>query len=441
MTSQADIPPGLEDSSGGNYPATEGGKGRGPFDPRVWRSPIRGPWLTSVFGLVLLVGIPIEFITGLLSYAAYNPRLAAVNDPNPSHGLLGFFLFPWFTGPSWLFRLIEGIHVFLGLALVPIVLAKLWSVLPELFTWPPLRSVAHFLERLSLLMLVGGIVFQMTTGIFEMEYWSREGFSFYTGHYYGAWIFIAGFAVHVVLRFGRMRTALKSRSFRGELRTGLAQTEPEPIDEFGLVALQPAPPTISRRGVLGLVGGTSLIVLFLTVGETIGGAMRRLALFSTHFRTQSGPNGFPINNTAVSRGVTAKMTGSSWRLEVVGAKRQSFSRADLLALPQVTVVLPIACTDGWSTTQTWTGVRLAELALRVGAEPGKATGVHSLDGEATALSWSQVAAAQSLVALKVNGVDLSIDHGYPARIMVPAATGDHQLKWLRSVNFGEVENL
>lgn len=41
--------------------------------PSVWRSPLRGPWLTSVFGLVLLVTLPIVTVTGLLSYVAYGP--------------------------------------------------------------------------------------------------------------------------------------------------------------------------------------------------------------------------------------------------------------------------------------------------------------------------------------------------------------------------------
>jgi hypothetical protein len=31
----------------------------GPFDRRSWRSPIRGPWLTSVLALVLLVGLTV----------------------------------------------------------------------------------------------------------------------------------------------------------------------------------------------------------------------------------------------------------------------------------------------------------------------------------------------------------------------------------------------
>ena len=39
-----------------------------------WRSPLRGPWLTSVFGAVLLVALPIVIVTGLLSYIAYGPQ-------------------------------------------------------------------------------------------------------------------------------------------------------------------------------------------------------------------------------------------------------------------------------------------------------------------------------------------------------------------------------
>ena len=65
----------------------------GPARRSFWRSPVRGPWLTSVFGLLLLVGIPVMFVTGLLSYAAYNPDLSPVNDETPGKGWLGFYLF------------------------------------------------------------------------------------------------------------------------------------------------------------------------------------------------------------------------------------------------------------------------------------------------------------------------------------------------------------
>lgn len=37
----------------------------GPFRRDFWRSPLRGPWITAVFGLVLLVVVTILFVTGL----------------------------------------------------------------------------------------------------------------------------------------------------------------------------------------------------------------------------------------------------------------------------------------------------------------------------------------------------------------------------------------
>jgi len=402
---------------------------------RLWRSPVRGPWLTSVLGLVLLIGIPIEFVTGLMSYAAYDPRLR-YNDPNPDHGLFGRYLFNWLTAPSWVYRVIEGVHVMLGLMLVPVVLAKLWSVIPKLFVWPPWVSVSQLLERIALILVVGGVVFQMSTGILDIDYYGR--IPFYTSHFYGAWAFMAGFVVHVAVKFGDMVHALRSRRFRTELRTGVADTKPEQVDS-PLVAAAPAAPTISRRGVLALVAGTSLSVFVLTAGETIGGHLRRFAVFGTHYRSPGvGANHFPVNHTAASVGISAAQTGPDWRLEVVGVRRVSLSRAELLSMPLTTAELPIACTEGWSTTQRWTGVPLVDLAHLAGvANPGSAL-LETIDGGGVvALSPSQTADPSSLIALQVNGADLSLDHGFPARAIVPAAPGTHNRKWLSRVVISE----
>jgi DMSO/TMAO reductase YedYZ molybdopterin-dependent catalytic subunit len=408
---------------------------RGPFSPSRWDSPVRGPWLTSVFGVVLLIGIPVEFVTGLLSYAAYDPRLG--NPPNSDKGLFGLYLFNWGTAPSWLYRVTEGVHVMLGLVLVPVVLAKLWSVMPKLFALPPWRSVAQILERVSIMLIVGGIVFEMTTGILDIQY--INPINFYSGHYYGAWAFIAGFVIHVCVKFGDMVGALRSRRFRTEMRTGLADTRPEPLDgEGGLVAPEPAAPTISRRGILALVGGTSLAVFVLTVGESIGGVMRNLAVFGTHYRSpDTGANHFPVNHTAAWAGVTASTIGPDWRLVLIGAHHVSLSRDQLLAMPLTTADLPIACTEGWSTQQRWTGVPLADLARLAGIENPGSSQLKALDAGIIILAGSQVSAPDSMLALRVNGADLSLDHGFPARIIVPSAPGTHNLKWMTQIEFSE----
>ena len=149
-----------------------------------WRSPLRGPWLTSVFGLTLLITLPIVIITGLLSYIAYGPQFGQAIPADV--GWLKLPTFDWPTSPSWLYRLTQGVHVGLGLVLIPVVLAKLWSVIPRLFARPPVRSVAQALERVSLVMLVGGILFETVTGVLIIQYDYIFGFNFYVAHYFGA---------------------------------------------------------------------------------------------------------------------------------------------------------------------------------------------------------------------------------------------------------------
>ena len=51
------------------------------------------------------------------------------------------------------------------------------------------------------------------------------------------------------------------------------------------------------------------------------------------------------------------------------------------------------------------------------------------------LSADQIAADDSMLALKVNGEDLSPDHGYPARVIVPALPGVHNTKWVGEMTF------
>ena len=411
-----------------------------------WRSPLRGPWLTSVFGVVLLVGIPLLFVTGLLSYAAYNPDLAAINDKTPDKGLLGFYLFSWPTHPYWLYRLTQGVHVTLGIVLVPVLLAKLWSVVPKLFALPPVRSVGHALDRLSLLLLVGGGLFEFVTGVLNVQLDYLFPGSFYPLHFYGAWVFTGAVAAHVALRLPRTVRALRSRDFRAELRTSTSRTKPEPQDDSGLVSTHPAEPTMSRRGALGMVGLGSVALFVVTAGQSIGGPLRETALLAPHGRSPgTGPNGFPVNKTASLAHIRAQDVGEGWQLVLYGhgnGRRAALSLDEVRALPQHRSSLPIACVEGWSTeNQEWEGVRLIDLARLVGHDtdpPGVFVESAQLSGSfrAVALRDNQVRDPRSLLALRVNGAELSPDHGHPARIIVPGAPGVMNTKWVRQLSFG-----
>ena len=400
-----------------------------------FRSPLRGPWLTSVFGLVLLIALPIVIITGLLSYAAYAPQFG---QAIPDHvGWLRLPAFTWPTRPSWLYRLTQGLHVGLGLVIIPVVLAKLWSVIPRLLVRPPARSIAQLLERMSLLMLVGGALFEIVTGVLNIQYDYIFGFSFYTGHYFGAWVFITGFLMHIAIKFPRMVAGLRSLSLREVLRTNRSDTRPQPPDPDGLVAVNAAQPTMSRRGALALVGSGALLIGALTVGQTLGGAARGAVLLLPRGR---GRGDFPVNKTAAAAGITPESVGGGWVLALRGGPSEVvLGRAALARMPQSTARLPIACVEGWSTVQTWSGVRLSELARIAGVPAPRAARVTSLlrggaFGAAT-LQANQIGDPDALLALRVNGADLSLDHGYPARIIVPALPGVHNTKWVASIEF------
>jgi DMSO/TMAO reductase YedYZ molybdopterin-dependent catalytic subunit len=404
-----------------------------------WRSPLRGLWFTSVLGSVLLVALPIVILTGLLSYIAYGPQFGQAIPGDV--GWLKLPTFDWPTDPSWLYRLNQGLHVGLGLVLIPIVLAKLWSVIPRLFAWPPSRSIAQVLERISLLMLVGGILFEIITGVLNIQYDYIFGFSFYTAHYYGGWVFIAGFLIHITVKIPRMWTGLRSMSLRTVLHTSRAETRSEPYQPDGLVAEQPGPPTISRRGALALVGGGAAFMAVITAGQTLGGFTRHAALLLPRGLSRgTGPNDFQVNRTAAAARINPELTGERWRLTLTGGPTQVvLDLAMLSAMPQHTARLPIACVEGWSTTETWTGVPLRDLARLAGVPEPKSAFVRSVERRGAfnraSLQANQVMHPDSLLALRVNDADLSPDHGYPARIIVPALPGVHNTKWVGSIDF------
>ncbi|MEO6859680.1 MAG: molybdopterin-dependent oxidoreductase [Solirubrobacteraceae bacterium] len=411
----------------------------GPFRPEFWRSPLRNSRLTAVLGLVLLIGLPVVIVTGLLSNDAYQPGLGG-NALGRHFGPLDFYLFGWPTHPAWLYALTQGLHVSVGLALFPIVLAKLWSVIPRLFEWPPVRNVAHALERLSLALLVGGALFEFVTGILNVQYWYAFPFSFLQAHYYGAWVFTGAFLAHVVLKLPTMWTALRTR--REVLSPMSAQSgEGSGIEAAALASPAPAPPTMSRRALLGMVGGGSALLGLQGAAQSIGGPLRSVALLLPRGRDRPGPLGFPVNKTWAAAGIAPQQVGAEWQLELSGARRVSLARAQLLSLPQHSYDLPIACVEGWSTTQRWSGVRLQDLAAVAGVHgPATVTTTsleHGTYGHAT-LGHEQVSDPRSLLALRVNGVELSRDHGYPARVISPAVPGVHCTKWVAKMTFGTV---
>ncbi len=370
-----------------------------------FQSPLRTPRTAAILGAALGVSFAVCFATGLLSHL--------VQDSS------GWFRLP--ARPAGFYRVTQGLHVATGIATIPLLLAKLWSVFPKLFEWPPVRSGAHALERLAILPLVGGSLFLLVSGVGNIDRYRPWAFDFRSAHYAIAWITIGALVVHLGAKWSTTRDSLR-----------------RPSDErtrSGHVAL--AVNSTTRRTFIGSAFGVSALLTLVTVGQTFA-PLRKLALLAPR-RPDIGPQGFPVNRTAAAAG-TDTIDIDAYRLVIDGPlvdQRLELSYAELASMPQRSATLPIACVEGWSTTQTWTGVRFGELLARAGVRSDVHCTVHSIQtrglSRSAPVNASQAADADTLVALRVNGDMLAADHGFPVRLIGPNRPGVHQTKWLGRV--------
>jgi DMSO/TMAO reductase YedYZ molybdopterin-dependent catalytic subunit len=143
-----------------------------------------------------------------------------------------------------------------------------------------------------------------------------------------------------------------------------------------------------------------------------------------------------VNRTASAAGVVQAARDPDFRLVVDGqvARRLHFSIDELDAMAHHEATLPIACVEGWSASKTWTGVRVRDLLRLSGARPDAQVRVYSLQQRrayrTSDLDVVQAHDPDTLLALRVDGEWLHLDHGYPLRLIGPNRPGVHQTKWV-----------
>jgi DMSO/TMAO reductase YedYZ molybdopterin-dependent catalytic subunit len=356
---------------------------------------------TAILGVTVGVLFGVCFLSGVVSHLIQHPPA----------------WFAWPSRPVWLYRWSQGLHVFAGLALIPVLLAKLWSVYPNLFRWPPVRGVAHAIERAAIVPLLGGALLLLATGLMNIGYWYGWGFDFIRTHYWTAWIVAGAIVVHVSAKLPVVR-----RSLARDRDPDDAAADPE------------------RRRFLATTAVAAGVLLLVTAGSAFT-PLRRLAVLSPR-RQGVGPQGLPVNKDAGSAGVADRLGDPGWRLTVGGrvARPVSLSLADLQARMAGSMGhaarLPIACVEGWSQEASWRGIHLRDLLAEVGAPPDAAVRVQSLQRGGYSSSLLNPAHARdpdTLLALELNGEPLHPDHGFPVRLIAPSNPGVMQTKWLESV--------
>ncbi len=142
------------------------------------------------------------------------------------------------------------------------------------------------------------------------------------------------------------------------------------------------------------------------------------------------PNDFPVASYLPPSG---PVDVAVWRLSVTGAVSNplSLSYNDLLALPRDRQRFALRCVTGWSTTQSWEGIRISELlGIARPRAQGAVLRLSGADGHWVELRPSQYERPDVLVTTHVAGAPLTHDHGFPARLMMPDIDGVSDGKWL-----------
>jgi hypothetical protein len=369
-------------------------------------SHLRSPAVAARIGLALSVCFGVAFVTGLVSHWAQDTA-------------------PWFfvpTRPSWGYRVTQGLHVISGTAAIPLLLVKLWTVFPKLFAeLPSFRRPRTLLltglERGSIAALVASAIFMLASGLLNTAQWYPWNFHFRATHYAIAWVAIGSLIVHIAVKLPIIRAVL------GEDIESTSQDRPSSV---------PQSSGLTRRGLVRTAFLASGVAVLASAGSTVP-LLRKVSVFGV--RSGNGPLGIPVNKSAHAAKVTALATSASYALVLVHGDRElKLSAEQLLALPGHTADLPIACVEGWSASGTWTGVRISDLMAMVGSTGGSNVKVTSLqpDGpyRVTLLPHAYVDSRDTLLATHLNGERLSIDHGFPCRVIAPNRPGVLQTKWV-----------
>jgi DMSO/TMAO reductase YedYZ molybdopterin-dependent catalytic subunit len=136
----------------------------------------------------------------------------------------------------------------------------------------------------------------------------------------------------------------------------------------------------------------------------------------------------------------------AYRLPVTGLvdHPQTFTLAQLRALPQLVQATRHDCVEGWSQVGKWGGVPLGTVLAMVAPKANARYVIfHCFDKDDAgteyyeSLSLHEAAHPQTILALDLNDKPLDPDHGAPVRLKVPTQLGYKSAKWVRALELAD----
>jgi len=130
-----------------------------------------------------------------------------------------------------------------------------------------------------------------------------------------------------------------------------------------------------------------------------------------------------------------------WTLAIQGTVTSPFTLTypQLLALPSLTEIVTLECVGNRVageaiSTAEWQGVRLKSLLDKAGVtSQTKDVVFHAADGYSDSLTIERAMMNDIMIAYRMNGVPLPLEHGFPARMIVPGHYGMKHVQWLTGI--------
>ena len=187
-------------------------------------------------------------------------------------------------------------------------------------------------------------------------------------------------------------------------------------------------PTVSRRGLLGIIG----LGLYHFASRGIGWAR------AEYTRVKE----FLIRSIEGTQRVDLK----TWRLKIEGLVEKPLTLRfdEIQALSKKIQVKNFICVEGWGLdNQKWEGVHLKEIFSKVKIDPkAKYVSFYATGGKyRDSLSIQEALEPATMLAYRLNGKDLSPENGFPLRLVIPRMYAYKGTKWVERIVFTEKQEV
>ncbi len=138
-------------------------------------------------------------------------------------------------------------------------------------------------------------------------------------------------------------------------------------------------------------------------------------------------------------GEVPRFDAATWDFRVSGLVEAAvrWSYPEFMGLPKVQTRSDFHCVTRWSRfDNVWEGIGFLEILKHVQVRPeAKFVLVHGDYGYTANVPLADLMREDVLFAYKNNGEDLTPDHGWPLRLIVPHLYAWKSVKWVRALEF------